>query len=77
MRYFFARLEENTIVGKFWENFRKFLKFFLQKIAKMHYFGIFFKQNLTNHALLLCAFGRKTELLGNFEKIFENFERIS
>ena len=25
------------------ENFRKFAKIFLEKIAKMHYFGLFFK----------------------------------
>ena len=34
----------------------------------MRYFCIFSK-DLTNDALLFRAFGRKTEVLGNFEKI--------
>ena len=48
------------------KNVRKFVKVFLRKLLKMHYFSIF-SQNLTNHALLFRAFGRKNKLLGNFE----------
>ena len=33
----------------------------------------YFAKHLTNHALIFCAFGRKTQFIGNFEKIFENF----
>ena len=44
----------------------------------MHYFSIFPK-NLTNHALIFRAFGRKTQIVGKFEKfsnVFENFRKI-
>ena len=34
----------------------------------MNYFSIFFK-NLTNHELTFCAFARKRQFIGNFEKI--------
>ena len=57
-------------------NFEKLLKLlkFINKIAKMHYFSIFSKK-LTNHALIFCAFGRKTQIVGkSFQKTFENFE---
>ena len=36
-----------------------------------------FSQNLRNYALTFCAFGRKRQVIGNFEKIFENFENFS
>ena len=57
------------MAGLVGENFRKFAKIFLKKIAKMHYFGLFFKENLKKHALNFFAFGRKTIGWGNFEKI--------
>ena len=40
----------------------------------MHYFSIFFKK-LTNHALIFCALGRKRQLIGNIDKIFESFKK--
>ena len=49
------------------ENFRKFAKKFLKKIAKRHYFMLFFKKN---YALNFCAFGRKTQLVGKILIIF-------
>ena len=39
----------------------------------MHYFSIF-SQNLTNHTLNFCAFGRKTQIVGKFEKILKIFD---
>ena len=42
----------------------------------MYYFSIFFKKKLTNHALIFCAFGRKTQFVGNIEDIFENFQKF-
>ena len=33
----------------------------------------YFSKNLTNHALIFGAFGRKTQFVGNFEKIFKKF----
>ena len=36
-----------------------------------------FQKNLTNHALVFRAFGRKTQIVGNFENIFEIFEKIA
>ena len=32
-----------------------------------------FQKNLTNHALIFCAFGRKTQIVGKFWENFENF----
>ena len=47
----------------------KIFKRFLKKSAKMHYFRLISK-GLTIHAIIFCAFGRKTQMLGNFEKKF-------
>ena len=47
------------------ENFRKFARRFLKKIAKMHYFSIFFKRFSTNHALIFRVFG-KLQIVGKF-----------
>ena len=45
----------------------------------MHYSCIFFKKmhKRINHALIFCAFGLKRQVIGNFEKISENFENSS
>ena len=54
--------------GKSWEILRKFsktFKKFIKKIAKMHYFSIFFKE-FKNHAINFCVFGRKIQILGKF-----------
>ena len=32
----------------------------------------YFAKHWTNHALIFCAFGRKTQFIANFQKIFEN-----
>ena len=58
------------------EIFEKILKNFVRKLLKCIILADF-SQNLTNHALNFCAFGRKTEFIGNFAKIFENFETFS
>ena len=65
MRYIFARLNEKRKLLEILKIFRKFSKFFLRKLLKVHYFGIFSK-NLTNHALNFCAFGRKKQIVGKF-----------
>ena len=49
-------------------NFEKIFNKFLEKIGKMPYLSIFFKKS-TNHALIFCAFGRKTI----YWKFWENF----
>ena len=36
-----------------------------------------FSQNFRKYALIFGGFGRKRQFIGNFEKIFENFERFS
>ena len=59
------------------KSFEKILKNYLQKIAKNALFKHIFRKNLTNHALIFCAFGGKSQFIGNFEKIFENFEKFS
>ena len=46
------------------KSFRKFLKIFLRKLLKTHYFSIVFS-NLTMH-VNFCAFGRKTQFPENF-----------
>ena len=58
------------------EHFSKNFKNFLKKISKNAFFSIFSK-NLTNHALTFCAFGRKTQFIGNFEKILKIFDETS
>ena len=64
MRLFFACLDEKhnllEIFEKIFENFHK-------NIAKNPLFLHIFQKNLTNHALIIRAFGRKTQILGNFE----------
>ena len=42
----------------------------------MHFLADF-SQNLTNHTVIFCAFGRKTEFIANFAKTVENFENVS
>ena len=64
---------KNTIYWKFRENFQKTFK----KISNNALFLHIFEQNLTNHSLHFCAFGRKTRFIGNFEKIFESFQKFS
>ena len=54
------------------ENFRKFAINFLKKIAKMHYFSIFFKK-VNNHALIFRAFERKLQIVWKFWENFGNF----
>ena len=53
----------------------KIFKKFLKKIEKRNYFSIFFRKFKT-HAVIFRAFG-KQKFLGNFEKILENFQKIS
>ena len=53
--------------------FSKIFKKFLKKIAKNALFLPIFPNNLANHALIFCAFGRKTQFVGNFEKFFKMF----
>ena len=46
------------------------------KIAKNVLFLAYFSNNLTNHALLFCAFGQKhkfLDILRKFSKIFKKF----
>ena len=40
--------------------------------AGAHDFFAYFSINLTNHALIFCAFGRKMQIVENFEKILKN-----
>ena len=51
------------------EHFSKILEKFLRKLRKRIIFA-YFSKSLTNHALIFCAFGRKTQIVG---KYFENF----
>ena len=57
---------------KCWENFRNFSKCFFRKLRKCIVLT-YFQKNLTNNALIFCAFGRKTQIVG---KIWENFENF-
>ena len=59
------------------ENFRKFAKIFLKKIAKMHYFSLSFKKNLTNHTLIFLAFGLKAQIVGQLWENCESFDENS
>ena len=53
-----------------------FKKNLLRKLRKCT-ISAYFSKNWTNHALIFRAFGRKTQSVGNFEKIFENLQKIS
>ena len=55
-------------------HFENFQKTFLRKLRKCIILAYFWKY-LTNHALIFCGFGRKTQFIGNFEKTFENIEK--
>ena len=69
----FVRVWTKNVIYR--KNYREFSTLFLRKMLKMILAE--FSQNLRNHALIFCAFGRKRQFIGNFEKIFENFEKIS
>ena len=64
------------IFKRFSKKFRKCYKVFLRKLIKCIILA-HFQQNLENHALTFCAFRRKTQVIGNSEKMFGNFEKIS
>ena len=63
MRLFFARLDEKH---NLLQSFEKIFKNFPKKIAKNALFCHIFQKNLTNHSLIFCAFGRKTQIVGKF-----------
>ena len=67
-------MDENTNCWEILRKFSKIVKEFLKKIAQ---FLAYFSKNLTNHALIFCAFGRKTHMLGNSEKILKVFDETS
>ena len=54
----------------------KFAKRYLKKIAKMHYFSIFFKKS-NKPCVNFSRFWTKNKLLGNFEKILKIFDENS
>ena len=66
MRLIFARLDEKTF-----EDFQNFLK----KIAKMSCFSIF--QKINKPCVKFWVFGRKEQIVGNFEKTLKSFDEIS
>ena len=70
MSFFFRRLDEKHIVGKF----RKFSKNLLWKLQKIHYFSIFFKK-INKHMRSFFAVWTKYTLLGNFEKFLKIFDK--
>ena len=55
-------------------NFRNFTKSFLSKVQKWHYFSLFYTKSY-NPALIFRAFGRKTQIVGNFLRIVMKFTR--
>ena len=70
MRLFFARLDEKH---NLLESFEKIFEIFPKKIAKNALFLHIFQKKLTNHSLIFCPFGRKTQIVGKFWENFENF----
>ena len=62
-------MDEKKFAEKIWENFQKFSKEICEKCIILADFS----NTLTTNALIFCAFGRKRQFIGNFEKIFENF----
>ena len=63
MRLFFARLDEKH---NLLESFEKMFENFPKKIAKNALFLHIFQKNVTNHWLIFCAFGPKTQIVGKF-----------
>ena len=63
MRLFFARLDEKH---NLLESFEKSCESYHKNIAKNALFLHIFQKELTNHALTFCAFGQKTQIVGNF-----------
>ena len=61
---------------KFLGNVEKFAKNLLRKLQKCIILA-YLSKNLTNHALIFRAFGRKYKVLRNFEKILEIFDENS
>ena len=70
MRLFFARLDENH---NLLESFDNIFESFHKNIAKNALFLDIFQKELTNHALIFCVFGPKTQIVGKFWENFENF----
>ena len=69
-------LTNRVLVEEFLHPFVKHLahillvSFILKKIAIcLHVFP----KNLTKHPLIFCTFGRKTQVIGNFAKVFKKF----
>ena len=74
-----AGLVEGPGVEAHWTpaNVRKFAKGFLKKIAKNALFQPIFQKEFKNPALNFRAFGRKTIVWGNFEKVLKIFAENS
>ena len=64
---------ETECLGNF-EKTTKFSKLYLWKWQK-NYFTMF-QSNLSKYALQFWGFGRKTQLIGNLLKVFENFQKV-
>ena len=63
MRLFFARLDgKHNLL----ESFDKIFENFHKNIVKNALFLPIFQKTLTNDALIFCAFGPKTQIVGKF-----------
>ena len=66
MCLFFAHFDEKH---NLFESFEKTFETFHKNIAKNALFMHIFQKN-TNHALIFCAFGPKTQIVGKFLRKF-------
>ena len=76
---FFKKFNKDALILRVWTKFTncwEIFRKFLQKIVKMHYFSIFFKR-FNKACVNFARLDENHKLLGNFEKIFENFQKIS
>ena len=73
--FIFSRLDEKHTVATFRENFRKIWKIFTKKL-RICIILAYYSKNLTNPALILCAFGRKRQLIGIFRKFSKNLKNF-
>ena len=62
MRYFFARFDEKH---NLLEIYRKFSKNFLRNLLKCIILA-YISKDLSNHALIFCASGGKTQIVGKY-----------
>ena len=77
MSEFFARLDEKDNLFEILRKFSEILKKISSENCLKCIILAYFSNKLTNYALICCAFGRKTQIVGKFWENFEFFDENS